>query len=241
MRDIIVLGAGIGGLVTAVTLSRAGYPVTVLEAHVYAGGCAGTLYHKGFRFDAGATLSAGFYPGGPMDLVAQAAGIETWHGRPTDLAMVVHMPDGEMIPRWADERRQHAYQDAFTEQSMPFWHWQEKTVDALWDLALRLPTWPPQTARQAVEVISTGLNWTSADLFHRISPGLLADVFRLVASQLHRAPGRLRQFVDAQLLISAQTTSENANALYGATALDLPRRGVRVFESGIGSIAARLV
>ncbi len=95
MKDIVVVGAGIGGLVTAAALSRLGYPVTVLEAHVYAGGCAGTFYHQGFRFDAGATLTAGFYPGGPMDLVAQASGIETWQGRTTDLAMLVHMPDGE--------------------------------------------------------------------------------------------------------------------------------------------------
>ena len=34
-----------------------GFPVTVLEAHIYAGGCAGTFYHQGFRFDAGATLA----------------------------------------------------------------------------------------------------------------------------------------------------------------------------------------
>lgn len=241
MKDIVVVGAGIGGLVTAAALSRLGYPVTVLEAHVYAGGCAGTFYHQGFRFDAGATLTAGFYPGGPMDLVAQASGIETWQGRTTDLAMLVHMPDGERIPRWGDSRRQHAYQDAFTKQAKPFWNWQENTADALWDLAVRLPTWPPQSAKNTFELISTGLYWASRNLFHRISPGLLADVFRPVASHLKRAPERLRTFIDAQLLISAQTTSEYANALYGASALDLPRRGVRVFEGGTGSIAARLV
>lgn len=78
-------------------------------------------------------------------------------------------------------------------------------------------------------------------MFHRIRPELLADVFRPVASHLKLAPERLRTFIDAQLLISAQTTSEYTNALYGASALDLPRRGVRVFEGGTGSIAARLV
>jgi phytoene dehydrogenase-like protein len=50
----------------------------------------------------------------------------------------------------------------------------------------------------------------------------------------------LRQFVDAQLLIAAQTTSAHANALYGASALDLPRRGVVHLQGGIGAIAQTL-
>jgi phytoene dehydrogenase-like protein len=53
-------------------------------------------------------------------------------------------------------------------------------------------------------------------------------------------PERLRQFVDAQLLIAAQTTSVAANALYGASALDLPRRGVVHLAGGMGSIADNL-
>ena len=48
----IVVGAGIGGLTAAALLLQAGQRVTVLEAHVYPGGSAGTFYHKGYRFDA---------------------------------------------------------------------------------------------------------------------------------------------------------------------------------------------
>jgi phytoene dehydrogenase-like protein len=42
------------------------------------------------------------------------------------------------------------------------------------------------------------------------------------------------------LLISAQATSERANALYGAAALDLPRRGVVHLSGGMGAIAEAL-
>jgi phytoene dehydrogenase-like protein len=69
-RRAIIIGAGIGGLTAAASLAKAGLDVTVLEAHIYPGGCAGTFYHQGYRFDAGATLAGGFYPGGPMDRVA---------------------------------------------------------------------------------------------------------------------------------------------------------------------------
>ena len=42
----VVIGAGIGGLTAAALLLRAGQRVTVLEAHVYPGGSAGTFYHQ---------------------------------------------------------------------------------------------------------------------------------------------------------------------------------------------------
>ena len=73
------------------------------------------------------------------------------------------------------------------------------------------------------------------------SAGLAMDAFGPVAAHLRHASENLRLFVDAQLLISAQVTSEHANALYGAAALDLPRRGVVHLSGGIGAIAETLV
>lgn len=233
---IVVIGAGVGGLTTATLLAKAGLDVTVLEAHVYPGGCAGTFYHKGYRFDAGATLAGGFYPGGPMDLLAQAAGIDSWPAHPDQATMMVHLADGSSTIRWSDERRWQEWQNCFGAEGERFAHWQEATADALWALALRVPPWPPQSPRDALRLLGYGLNWLGEDWRHRLSPRLAADLFRPVAAHLHNASPRLRQFVDAQLLIAAQTTSAETYALYGASALDLPRRGVVHLEGGIGAI-----
>lgn len=237
---IVVIGAGVGGLSTAALLARAGLDVTVLEAHVYPGGCAGTFFHQGYRFDAGATLAGGFYPGGPMDLVAQAAGIDQWPAHPSDPAMAVHLPDAAPITRWGGEQRWQEAERAFGPAGTAFFRWQERTADALWDLALRLPSWPAQTPGEGARLLSHGASWLAADVPRRLSPSLALDAFRPVAAHLGNAPAALRLFVDAQLLIAAQTTSAHANALYGASALDLPRRGVVHLAGGIGAIAQTL-
>jgi C-3',4' desaturase CrtD len=240
MNRVVVVGAGIGGLTTAAILAKQGFEVTVLEAHVYPGGCAGTYYHQGYRFDAGATLAGGFYPGGPMDKVAQEAGISRWPAHPSEPAMVVHMPDGRAIPRWTDGRRYAEQRQAFGLAGEAFFRWQEQAADALWDLALRNPAWPPQSLAQAADLVAKGLSWLSDDLRRRLNPALIADAFRPAAAHLKDAPEALRLFVDAQLLISAQATSDSAVALYAASALDLPRRGVVHLEGGMGAIAETL-
>jgi phytoene dehydrogenase-like protein len=110
----------------------------------------------------------------------------------------------------------------------------------MWDLALRLPPWPPQWPADSLVLIAATLPWLRQGRFAAHIPALALDAFRPMAAHLRQASDRLRLFVDAQLLISAQATSERANALYGAAALDLPRRGVVHLCGGMGAIAETL-
>jgi phytoene desaturase len=53
MKSVVIIGGGIGGLASAALLARAGYSVTLLEAHATLGGRAGSWANGGFRFDTG--------------------------------------------------------------------------------------------------------------------------------------------------------------------------------------------
>ncbi len=86
-----------------------------------------------------------------------------------------------------------------------------------------------------------GLTWVAESPRRRLNPDTIRTPLTTIATKLNGASERLRLFVDAQLLISAQATSQAANAWYGASALDLPRRGVVYLEGGIGTLADQLV
>lgn len=70
--DAIVVGAGIGGLVTATQLAAKGARVLVLERYLIPGGSAGFFERAGYRFDAGASMIFGFGSEGTTNLLTRA-------------------------------------------------------------------------------------------------------------------------------------------------------------------------
>ncbi len=70
--DAIVIGSGIGGLVTAAQLVAKGARVLVLERYLIPGGSAGYFEREGYRFDVGASMIFGFGSQGTTNLLTRA-------------------------------------------------------------------------------------------------------------------------------------------------------------------------
>lgn len=70
--DVIVIGAGIGGLVSATQLAAKGAKVLVLESYLIPGGSAGYFERQGYRFDVGASMIFGFGTQGTTNLLTRA-------------------------------------------------------------------------------------------------------------------------------------------------------------------------
>lgn len=230
---IIIVGAGVGGLTTACLLAQAGYDVLVLESQTYPGGSASTFFHKGYRFESGATVAGGFQPYGPHAILADLLGIR-WRVHQHDPAWVVHLP-GHTVALTTDNA------DVLTNfpHTQAFWRQQSHIADLAWRMSAQGLPWPPADTAEFFQLARVGLRNFPHDL--RLVPFALASVRHWL--QVHRLasdPAFVR-FVDATLLIAAQTTSPYVNALYGATAMDLARQGVYHVEGGIGGIAEQLV
>ncbi|MCX6329043.1 MAG: FAD-dependent oxidoreductase, partial [Bacteroidia bacterium] len=55
-KTAVIIGAGIGGITTAVYLAQNGYTVNVFEKNSAPGGRCGQIIRDGYRFDLGATM-----------------------------------------------------------------------------------------------------------------------------------------------------------------------------------------
>jgi C-3',4' desaturase CrtD len=227
--DAVVVGAGIAGLTAAAVLARAGAVVLVVERHNVPGGCASFYQRDGFRFDVGATLVSGFGPGGVHRQLFERFEADVRATR-VEPSMAVHLA-GESVIRFGDDRWPAERLRAFGPDAEPFFERQEQIADLAWDFSTRFPMLP---------VDLPGVAGALGAFRPRHLP-LLCLLGRTLADIMPpRADRRLRAFVDAQLLITAQTDAGHADLVYGATALDLARAGTFHLPEGPSTIATAL-
>ncbi|MCU0496344.1 MAG: NAD(P)/FAD-dependent oxidoreductase [Anaerolineae bacterium] len=233
LAEVIVIGSGVGGLTTAALLAQIGYRVTVMEAQTYPGGSASTYSHQGFRFDSGATVVGGFQENGPHHLVGQQLGID-WKIHQHEPAWVVHLPD-----RQVELTRDNVDLIADFPGTEKFWLEQQQVADLAWKMSAQGLPWPPRSPAELAQLAKVAIQNFPKDL--RLIPFAFGSVYDWIRGHGLQDNTMFQRFIDGQLLISAQTTAPNVNALYGATALDLARQGVYHVEGGVGGIAETLV
>lgn len=96
--DAIVIGSGMGGLVTATQLASKGIRVLVLERYLIPGGSAGAFSRQGYHFDVGASMIFGLGQQGSTNLLtrALAAVDQTIESIPDPVQVHYHLPDFEI-------------------------------------------------------------------------------------------------------------------------------------------------
>ncbi len=95
--DVIVVGAGTGGLTAAALLAQRGKHVLVCDQHYVAGGNATTFRRPGYEFDVGLHYIGECHPNGAIPRILRAAGVEdiTFNLMDQDAYDILHFPDFE--------------------------------------------------------------------------------------------------------------------------------------------------
>jgi phytoene dehydrogenase-like protein len=235
--DVAVIGAGFGGLAAALRLSELGAKVVVLETLSYPGGCASTFRRRGFSFEAGATLCAGFGPGQLFRRWIDRHGLEV----ETDLldpVVELRSPLGSVrVPGDRDAFVRSFLQapGAPVRELTALFDRQRRIADLLWSLFERDELLPPFGLRQAMEHAG------SAGEYLKIAPLVgrtLGSVLRQYRLESYEP---LRVYLDALCQITVQCPAREAEALFALAAMDYYFRGTRHVRGGVGSLAWGLV
>jgi C-3',4' desaturase CrtD len=235
--EVAVIGSGMAGLTAACLLAADGKEVCVLEQNWLPGGCSSSYPRKHYVFESGATTLVGLDPCMPLRYLLDRTGIELQLRR-LETPMQVHLADGRTLTRhqaleaWIEEvsaafphRRQRA-----------FWEACHRISRFVWETSLRQRAFPPESVSDLLH---------AAAHFQPRQLAFAALAFRSMGAWmrregLDRIPG-FPEFVDEQLLITAQNRAPEVNLLFGATALCYTQYGNYYVDGGLLQLVQPLV
>src|SRR5437870_8203911 len=105
--EVVVVGAGIGGLTTAALLAARGVNVCLLERSSQAGGCVAPFEKFGYTFESGAGLYALWDPGEIHDRIFAELPVAPPAVEQLEPAYVVRLPDQTNIAVSSDSEKFH--------------------------------------------------------------------------------------------------------------------------------------
>ena len=237
-HEVVVVGAGIGGLTTAALLTARGVDVCVLEKESVGGGCATTFERFGYEFETTAGLYAGW---GADDIHARVFSelpVAPPEARRLAPAYVVRLPDAAEVRVGAGEDGAEEFE---TELSRAFPECADAAIRFYRELT-PVSEALHRSARRAPELATLGkfarMKLLAAEPRH--ASRLLALQTHTAAEHLAAASTRFRRFIDAQLQMYANCASDECAYLYAAIALDLPHRGLYALRGGASALARAL-
>ncbi len=238
--DMIVIGAGFGGIGTALTLAQQGKKVLLLEKLNYPGGCAGSFVKKGHHFEAGATLSSGFND----DQI-----FKKWCDQyQLDVKTTCLNPSLSLISndfRFDVPSDFHAYlsfwetlasktSDIKPSQIKKFFDHQQRVANTLWEILDHPNTLPDVSIWKLVKY------WQKIPKLMHLLPNINLSLFDVLKKyQLHTFKP-LCLFLNALCQITLQCNLNQANANFALATMDYYFRGVRHIEGGIGQLSKAL-
>lgn len=234
--DVLVVGAGVAGLVAAGLLARSGRGVLLLEGHDKPGGSASWYEKSGFTLDAGATTLIGLEAGGPFARILEALGIRPGGALTADPVAGVSVEVGrEALFLGRDPEAFAAEVRRALPGAGPFFERVRRDADALWEVTRRLPRLPLATPGDLL----SARRLLGAPLL-RLLPTAASTVSDVARAERAPRTSLFAQILDLSLRITVQSPADVAPWWSGALGIDLFRRGVSRPRGGMRSLATAL-
>ena len=237
MYDVIVIGSGIGGLVTATQLVAKGAKVLVLEGYTIPGGSSGYFEREGYCFDVGASMIFGFGDKGTTNLLTRAlqavdVSLETI---PDNVQIHYHLPNS------LDLKVTRNYED-FLQNLIAYFPHESKGIrsfyDECWKVFNCLNRMELLSLEEPIYLMRTFLKHPLACLgLARYLPQNAGDIARK-----HIKDPELLKFIDIEcycwsVVPADMTPMINAGMVFS----DRHYGGVNYPRGGVGQIAQKLV
>jgi prolycopene isomerase len=234
--DAIVIGSGIGGLVTATQLAAKGAKVLVLERYLIPGGSGGYFEREGYRFDVGASMIFGFGDKGTTNLLTRALDavdmkIETIAD---PVQIHYHLPD-------ALELKVHRDYEAFLQELITKFPHEAKGIRGFYD-----ECWNVFNCLNSMELLSLEEPRYLMRVFFQkpLSCLGLAKYLPINAGDIarkHISDPKLLKFIDMEcycwsVVPAAKTPMINAGMVFS----DRHYGGINYPKGGVGQIAQKL-
>jgi phytoene dehydrogenase-like protein len=231
--DAVVVGAGFGGLATALELTRRGARVALCETLNYPGGCASTFRREGHAFEAGATLFSGFESHQLFGRWIREHGMAVtvdW------LDPVVELRTPELrLPVHRDKAR---FIDSLcTLPGAPvtgirrMFALQGQVAEALWPLFDDPALLPPLDVKALLRHSGRALRYAPLLRWMGRPLGAVLETLGLTGFT------PLRTYLDALCQITVQCSAAAAEAPFALAAMDYYWRGTGHVRGGIGKLA----
>jgi C-3',4' desaturase CrtD len=234
--DTVVIGSGMAGLSAASLLSKQGQKVLVLEANYLPGGCSSSYYRQGYWFESGATTLVGLDDKMPLQYLLQQLGLEIIANK-LQLPMQVHL-NGQTINRYHNlEQWINEAERVFgIKGQRPFWEKAFEVSQLVWSNSIKQLAFPPSSLNdllQSARNVSLSQLKSLPYAFGTIEDWL--NEYGLIGNQ------PFVQFIDAQLMITAQNTHQEVNQLFGSAALCYTNYGNYYLKGGMIELPKLLV
>ena len=235
--DVIVIGSGIGGLVTASQLAAKGAKVLVLERYLIPGGSGGSFRRAGYTFDVGASMIFGFGQKGHTNLLTRALADVGEHCTtiPDPAQLEYHLPGGLTVAVDRD------YESFIAELTARFPH-EAKGIRAFYDTC-----WQVFHCLDAMPLLSLEDPAYLAKVFFKAPLACLGLARWLPVNvgsvaRAHIQDPNLLRFIDMEcfcwsVMPADRTPMINAGMVFS----DRHAGGINYPKGGVGVIAGKLV